>query len=215
VHPTYSILVLMVLAVLRGLLFAVAWMTAIFSKSRARRKVAFDLVRLMLMPRRRRAPEFASSCREEVLDIPALADFHFHDLRHSGNTLAAGAGATLRELMDCMGHDSERAVMIYLHGSDAHQHQIADSLSRQGGAEARQQPPRRPGQRETIGHATGTQPEASLVKIDSESQEIGPDLGSGVSAPDRTAFEPGYPETAVAPVPRPGASHGGQWVSGT
>ena len=36
-----------------------------------------------------------------------------------------------------------------------------------------------------------------------------------LGAPDRTAFEPGYPETAVAPVPLPGASHGGQWVSGT
>ncbi len=29
-----------------------------------------------------------------------------------------------------MGHDSERAAMIYLHGSDARQHQIADSLSK-------------------------------------------------------------------------------------
>jgi integrase len=48
-----------------------------------------------------------------ALSAAGLADFHFHDLRHSGNTLAAGAGATLRELMDRMGHDSERAAMIY------------------------------------------------------------------------------------------------------
>jgi integrase len=65
-----------------------------------------------------------------ALTAAGLADFHFHDLRHSGNTLAASAGATLRELMDRMGHDSERAAMIYLHGSDARQHEIADSLSR-------------------------------------------------------------------------------------
>jgi len=64
-----------------------------------------------------------------ALAAAGLADFHFHDLRHSGNTLAASAGATLRELMDRMGHDSERAAMIYLHGSDARQHEIADSLS--------------------------------------------------------------------------------------
>jgi hypothetical protein len=32
--------------------------------------------------------------------------------------------------MDRMGHDSERAAMIYLHGSDARQHEIADSLSK-------------------------------------------------------------------------------------
>src|SRR6266581_3444411 len=65
-----------------------------------------------------------------ALEAAGLADFHFHDLRHSGNTLAASAGATLRELMDRMGHDSERAAMIYLHGSGARQHEIADSLRR-------------------------------------------------------------------------------------
>jgi integrase len=41
--------------------------------------------------------------------LPAVASaglpgIHFHDLRHAGNTLTAGAGASLRELMDRMGH---------------------------------------------------------------------------------------------------------------
>jgi len=66
----------------------------------------------------------------KALTAAGLPELHFHDLRHSGNTLAASAGATLRELMDRMGHDSERAAMIYLHGSDARQHEIADSLSK-------------------------------------------------------------------------------------
>jgi len=44
--------------------------------------------------------------------------------------LAADAGASVRELMDRMGHDSARAALIYLHGSDARQQEIADSLSR-------------------------------------------------------------------------------------
>lgn len=35
----------------------------------------------------------------------------------------------MRELIDRMGHDSQRAAMIYLHGS-ARQQTIADSLSR-------------------------------------------------------------------------------------
>ena len=65
-----------------------------------------------------------------ALKAARLPAAHFHDLRHTGNTLAATAGATLRELMDRMGHDSERAAMIYLHGSDARQHQIADTLSK-------------------------------------------------------------------------------------
>lgn len=42
-------------------------------------------------------------------------DLHVHDLRHTGNTLAAEAGASLGELMNRMGHSSTRAARIYLH----------------------------------------------------------------------------------------------------
>jgi integrase len=47
---------------------------------------------------------------------------HFHDLRHTGNAWAATSGAGLRDLMARMGHDSERAAIIYQHqarGADA------------------------------------------------------------------------------------------------
>ncbi len=44
--------------------------------------------------------------------------------------LTATAGASLRELMDRMGHSSTRAALIYLHGSDARQRAIADGLYR-------------------------------------------------------------------------------------
>lgn len=40
---------------------------------------------------------------------------HFHDLRHTGNWWAATSGAGLRDLMARMGHDSERAAIIYQH----------------------------------------------------------------------------------------------------
>ena len=44
--------------------------------------------------------------------------------------LTAATGATLRELMDRMGHSTTtRASLIYLHGSDARQHEIAGALS--------------------------------------------------------------------------------------
>ena len=59
-----------------------------------------------------------------------LSETHFHDLRHTGNTLTATAGASPRELMDRMGHSSPRAALIYLHGSDARQRAIADGLNR-------------------------------------------------------------------------------------
>ena len=59
-----------------------------------------------------------------------LSAMHFHDLRHTGNTLTAMTGASLRELMDRMGHSSPRAALIYLHGSDARQRAIADGPSK-------------------------------------------------------------------------------------
>ncbi len=66
--------------------------------------------------------------------IKALADakvreVHFHDLRHTGNQFAADEGATLRELMERMGHASSRAAMIYLHVSKGRYRQIADKLN--------------------------------------------------------------------------------------
>jgi integrase len=122
-----------------------------------------------------------------ALTAAGLADFHFHDLRHSGNTLAASAGATLRELMDRMGHDSERAAMIYQHGSDARQHEIADSLSRlareqlqRGGERTGSQVSRK------RSDATGTESETSLVKIISQGPDLVSDLGWKMSAPRRT-----------------------------
>jgi len=62
---------------------------------------------------------------------------HFHDLRHAGNALTAATGATLRELMDRMGHSSPRAALIYLHGSDVRQQAIANGLSELAGPELR------------------------------------------------------------------------------
>lgn len=50
-----------------------------------------------------------------VVDSMGLAGLHFHDLRHTGNQFAANSGAGLRDLMARMGHDSERAAMIYQH----------------------------------------------------------------------------------------------------
>jgi integrase len=73
-----------------------------------------------------------------ALTSAGIAQIHFHDLRHTGNTLAASAGATVRELMDRMGHDSERAAVVYLHGSDVRRHEIADSLSKLARAELKQ-----------------------------------------------------------------------------
>jgi integrase len=53
---------------------------------------------------------------------------HFHDLRHTGGTLAAATGASLRELMARLGHSSTRAAMIYQHATRDRDQAIAKAL---------------------------------------------------------------------------------------
>lgn len=58
-----------------------------------------------------------------------ITDVHFHDLRGTGNTLAAASGANLRELMERMGHTSTRAAVIYLHSTNGRDRQISDAMN--------------------------------------------------------------------------------------
>jgi integrase len=53
---------------------------------------------------------------------------HFHDLRHTGNAWAAGSGVGLKDLMARMGHDSERAAIIYQHEARGADAAIADAI---------------------------------------------------------------------------------------
>jgi len=57
--------------------------------------------------------------------VPGL---HFHDLRHTGNTLAAQTGASTRDLMARMGHDSAQAALIYQHATSEADRAIAKAL---------------------------------------------------------------------------------------
>ena len=61
----------------------------------------------------------------EQIGVPKL---HLHDLRHTGNTLAAQSGASLRDLMTRMGHDSPAAALIYQHSSRVADEAIAAAL---------------------------------------------------------------------------------------
>jgi integrase len=62
---------------------------------------------------------------------------HFHDLRHTGNTLAATTGASLRDLMARIGHDSSRAALMYQHATADADQAIADAVSAQVDARRR------------------------------------------------------------------------------
>ena len=60
------------------------------------------------------------------VDMPG---FRFHDLRHTGQTLAASTGATIKDLMRRLGHASPAASYRYLHAVDGRDEEIASALS--------------------------------------------------------------------------------------
>ncbi len=71
---------------------------------------------------------------------------HFHDLRHTGNTFAASSGAGLRDLMARMGHDSERAAMIYQHEARGADRAITNAIDTHVQAEQGEQGEQRDGE---------------------------------------------------------------------
>lgn len=65
----------------------------------------------------------------DAVQAIGVAGLHFHDLRHTGNTLAAGAKTSLRDLMARMGHDSPRAALIYQHATSEADRAIAKAVN--------------------------------------------------------------------------------------
>ncbi|MFD8393499.1 tyrosine-type recombinase/integrase [Streptomyces sp. NPDC059680] len=57
-----------------------------------------------------------------------IKGLRFHDLRHTGNTVASQTNASTRELMTRLGHSSTRAALIYQHTSDRREREIADGV---------------------------------------------------------------------------------------
>jgi integrase len=88
--------------------------------------------------------------------VPAV---HFHDLRHTGNTLAADTGASTRELMHRMGHLTTDAALRHQHMRGERDRLIADSIDEAikkatgGEAQAEASPEGAAG---PVGHGWGT-----------------------------------------------------------
>lgn len=57
-------------------------------------------------------------------------DLSFHELRHTGATMAAHTGATIAELMARLGHASPQAAMRYQHVAQGRGRQIAEAMSK-------------------------------------------------------------------------------------
>ncbi len=68
-------------------------------------------------------PRWAAACHKA-----GVSGLRFHDLRGSGPTWAAVAGATLPELMHRLGHRTHTAALRYQHATDQRHREVADRL---------------------------------------------------------------------------------------
>jgi integrase len=62
-------------------------------------------------------------------DAAGRPDLTFHDLRHTGATMAAATGATVAELMARIGHTTPQMAMRYQHATEERDQAIAQALS--------------------------------------------------------------------------------------
>lgn len=71
-----------------------------------------------------RTKMFRAACALE-----GLHRLHWHDLRHTGATLAAQSGASLRELQARMGHSTVAAAMTYQHATAERDRELAERMA--------------------------------------------------------------------------------------
>jgi integrase len=71
----------------------------------------------------------------KAAEAAGLSDFHFHDQRHTGDAMAGAEDASLRELMERMGHGSSRAALIHQHRTMHRDKIIADAMGARALAE--------------------------------------------------------------------------------
>jgi integrase len=84
-----------------------------------------------------------SGWKKAVAEV-GVPHLHFHDLRHTGNTLASRTKASTKDLMARMGHDSARAALIYQHATSDADQEIAAALSGLVDGERRRKASERP-----------------------------------------------------------------------
>jgi len=73
-------------------------------------------------------PAFPRRAWNTAREKAGLEDFRFHDLRHTHASYLAMSGATSRELMEALGHQSESMVARYSHLADEHKRRVASRL---------------------------------------------------------------------------------------
>jgi integrase len=95
-----------------------------------------------------------SGWKKAVAEV-GVPHLHFHDLRHTGNTLASRTKASTKDLMARMGHDSARAALIYQHATSEADQEIAAALSGLVDGERRRKASERPNEEDGEDGAAG------------------------------------------------------------
>jgi integrase len=81
-------------------------------------------------PKRQMAPSALYAVWYPAREAAGRPDLTFHGLRHTGATLAAVEGATLKELMSRLGHSTPSAALLYQHAAADRDKAIAEALSK-------------------------------------------------------------------------------------
>ena len=68
-------------------------------------------------------------CWREALRAAEIADFRFHDLRHTAASYLAMHGATLAELAEVLGHKTLQMVKRYSHLTEQHKRGLVDRMA--------------------------------------------------------------------------------------
>lgn len=86
----------------------------------------------LFAPRRRRAsrgvPRFPHEAWAIALRTAGITNFRFHDLRHTHASYLAMTGASIRELMDALGHKTPAMAVRYSHLADSHKREVAERV---------------------------------------------------------------------------------------
>ncbi len=73
-------------------------------------------------------PAFPRRAWNTALRRAGIADFRFHDLRHTHASYLAMSGATERELMESLGHSTPAMASRYAHLANEHKRRVASRL---------------------------------------------------------------------------------------
>jgi integrase len=90
-----------------------------------------DTDHLFASPPRRNArvvPAFPRRAWNTARKAAGIENFRFHDLRHTHASYLAMSGASARELMEALGHQSMTMVARYSHLANEHKRRVASRL---------------------------------------------------------------------------------------